>query len=154
MANLNFDASQIETNNYEPLPDGWYAVTIVEADMTPTKDGATEYLKLCFEVSGADYTGRKVWDRLNINHANEMPRSIAQRNLASICKAINLLQVRDTDQLVGASLTIKVKAVPADDRFDARNEIRGYKPSAQGAAPAKAAAPTPAVAAKKAPWQR
>lgn len=152
MANLNFDASQIETNSYDPLPDGWYPVTIVEADMVPTKDGTTEYLKLCFDVTGADYAGRKVWDRLNINHQNQTPREIAQRNLASICKAIGLIQVRDTDQLVGTSLMVKVRAVPADDRFDARNEIRGYKPS-QTQAPAKAAAPV-AAAPKKAPWQK
>ena len=28
MANLNFDASKIETNSYQPLPDGWYPVAI------------------------------------------------------------------------------------------------------------------------------
>lgn len=153
MANLNFDASQIETNSYSPLPDGWYAVAITEADMAPTKDGTTEYLKLTFEVTGPEFSGRKVWERLNINHANQQPREIAQRNLATICKSIGLLQVRDTDQLLGASLMIKVRAVPADDRYDARNEVRGYKPLNNAPAPAKAA-PAAATTAKKAPWQK
>ena len=62
MANLNFDASKIETNSYQPLPDGWYPVAIVEADMVRTKDGSNEYLKLCYEITGPEYTGRKVFD--------------------------------------------------------------------------------------------
>jgi len=150
MANLNFDASKIETNSYQPLPDGWYPVAIVEADMVRTRDGATEYLKLCYEVTGPEYTGRKVFDGLNINHANQTPREIAQRNLASICKAINQLQVASTDQLLGKELLVKVKAEPADERFDARNRVVGYKPTTQTAAPVAA----PAAAPKKAPWQR
>ena len=150
MANLNFDASKIETNSYQPLPDGWYPVAIVEADMVRTRDGATEYLKLCYEVTGQEYTGRKVFDGLNINHANQTPREIAQRNLASICKAINQLQVASTDQLLGKELLVKVKAEPADERFDARNRVVGYKASTQAAAPVAA----PAAAPKKAPWQR
>jgi hypothetical protein len=150
MANLNFDASKIETNSYQPLPDGWYPVAIVEADMVRTRDGATEYLKLCYEVTGQEYTGRKVFDGLNINHANQTPREIAQRNLASICKAINQLQVASTDQLLGAALMVKLKAEPANERFDARNRVVGYKPTTQTAAPVAA----PAAAPKKAPWQR
>lgn len=150
MANLNFDASKIETNSYQPLPDGWYPVAIVEADMVRTRDGSTEYLKMCYEVTGPEYTGRKLFDALNINHANQTPREIAQRNLASICKAINQLQVASTDQLLGKELLVKVKAEPADERFDARNRVVGYKASTIVVAVVAA----PAAAPKKAPWQR
>lgn len=153
MANLNFDASKIETNSYQPLPDGWYAVAIVEADMVRTRDGSTEYLKMCYEVTGPEYTGRKLFDALNINHANQTPRDIAQRNLASICKAIDELKVASTDQLLGKELLVKVKAEPADERFDARNRVVGYKASSQASAPVAAPA-APAAAPKKAPWQR
>lgn len=118
--------------------------------MVRTRDGSTEYLKMCYEVTGPEYTGRKLFDALNINHANQTPREIAQRNLASICKAINQLQVASTDQLLGKELLVKVKAEPADERFDARNRVVGYKASTQAAASAKAAAP---ASSKKAPWQ-
>lgn len=153
MANLNFDASKIETNSYQPLPDGWYPVAIVEADMVRTKDGSNEYLKLCYEITGPEYTGRKIFDGLNINHANQTPREIAQRNLASICKAIGQLQVASTEQLLGAQLLVKLKAEPANDRYEARNRVAGYKASSQAAAPVAAPA-APAAAPKKAPWQR
>jgi hypothetical protein len=157
MGNLNFDASNIEpSQSFEPIPDGWYAASIIEAAMVPTRDGTTELLKLTFEIDGPNYAGRRVWERLNVNHANEQPRQIAQRNLSSICRAIGKLQVADTDELLGAKLLIKVRAVPADGKFDARNEIRGYKAGMDtpSAAPAPKMSAPAAAPAKAAPWRR
>jgi hypothetical protein len=162
MASLNFDATNIAPNSsFDPMPDGWYQSTIVEAEMVPTKDGSTEMLKLTHEIDGnahAQYAGRKVFDRLSIHHANQQPREIAQRNLSAICHAIGRLQVADTSELLGARLLIKLKAVPSDGQYDARNEVRGYKGAGSSAPPAaapKMSAPAaPAAAAAKPSWKR
>lgn len=128
---FNFNAETVSPSQaFDPLPDGWYEIGIVGAEMVQTKDGSTELLKLTYEVDGNKhpvFANRKVFDRLNVNHANAQPREIAQRNLSAICHAIGKLQLGSESDLLGGRLLIKVKCIPADGQYDARNEVKGYK---------------------------
>lgn len=148
---FQFNATTVSpSQSFDPLPDGWYQVGITGAEMVPTKDGTTEMLKLTYEVDGnahPQFANRKVWDRLNVNHAKQQPREIAQRNLSAICHAVGKLQLASESDLLGGRLLLKVKCVPADGTYDARNECKGYKaigdaPAAAPAAAAPASAPT------------
>lgn len=165
MGNLNFDATNVAPSTaFDPLPNGWYTMRIVGAEMAPSEK-AGQMLKLQLEVDETvhpQFASRKVFDRLCLNHpTSQQAREIAQRTLSAICHAIGKLQVSDTDMLLGQSLKVKVKSTPArvdqatGKAYDAGNEVGGYKPiSEETAQPAGASASTgtPATpAAAKAP---
>lgn len=130
MNNFSFDATQIAPReSFDPVPDGWYAVTIANAEWKATKAGAMA-LSLTLEIDGnshPQFANRNLWASLNLNNASDKAREIAQRELSSICHAINKLQLANVTDLLGSQLMAKVKAVPADGTYDARNEVRGYK---------------------------
>lgn len=160
MGNLNFDASGIApTTSFDPLPDGWYAMRIIESEMTGS-DKAGDMLKLRLEIDESvhpEFANRSVFDRLCLNHpTSTQAREIAQRTLSAICHSIGKLQISDTEELLGQSVRVKVKAMPArtdatsGKSYDASNEVRGYKAideKVEAPAAAPAAKPAPAAAA-------
>jgi len=86
MADLRgFDAQSVEPNDsFDPLPNGDYLCIIVSSEMKPTKAGDGAYLELELQVLEGQYTGRKLWDRLNLNNSNETTVWIARGALSSI----------------------------------------------------------------------
>lgn len=159
MAQLNFDANNVAPREaFDVLPNGWYHCTITGADMTPTKAGDAEYLKIELEVDGnkhPQFASRKVWDRLNLNHEKQQTREIAQRTLSAICHAIGKLRITDTEELLGGQLVAKVVARAAKDGFDASNDVKGYKSVADApAAPAAPAATAAPAAGRTGGWKR
>jgi hypothetical protein len=160
MENFSFDATQHEPQTaFDPVPDGWYAVTVTGAEWSPTKAGP-QLLKLTLEIDGnahPQFANRKLWDRLNLNNTNQQAREIAQRTLSSICHAIGKLQLAGISDLLGARLRCKAKAIPAEGQYEARNEVKGYKALDEAVGP-KETRPAPvanaASAPKAAPWKR
>lgn len=167
MGNLNFDATDVAPNTaFDPLPPGWYAMRIIGAEMVDS-DSAGPMLKVEHEIVAErhpDFANRKVFSRLCINHpTSEKAREIAQRTLSAIAHAIGKLKLADTDDLLGQAVQVKLKVRPADGKFDASNEVTGYRSIEESAEqPVAAAAPTakpvaaparPAAGSKPA-WKR
>lgn len=159
MATLNFDANAIQTDtSFDPIPAGWYNAIIDESEMKPTRDGSGAYLALRFNVIDGQYAGRKVFTRLNLRNQNPVAQDIAQKQLSSICHAVNVLNVQDSSQLHALPLQIRVKVTnDPTGQYEPSNEISGYKAigaaNGQGAAAPLAAAPlaAPAYTAPAAP---
>ena len=126
MANLNgFDATQVDpTVAYEPIPAGKYLVAITESELKPTKNNSGSYLQLTFEVLEGEFRGRKVWDRLCVNHPNPMTVKIARGNLSAICRAVGVMQPRDSVDLHNLPLLITVKLKKREDTGELTNERR------------------------------
>jgi len=173
MAQLNFDASQVEPNApIEVLPPGDYIVQIVGSEMKSTKDETGQMLWLEYDIIDGEFAGRKMWDRLNLVNKNSQAVEIAQRTLSAICRAVGKMAVSDSEELHFKPLIASVKVRPAGpDRNnvqrEAQNEVKGYKPvgggvqaapvrtAPQAARPAQAAAPVaaaPTVATP--PWKQ
>jgi len=157
MANFNFNASSVEPmapRSFEPLPNGEYDMIITKSDIKPTKAGTGHYLELEMQVVGGEYSGRRHWERLNVDNPNKTAQDIAQSALASLCSALGIDDMNDTEQLHDMPFIAKVEI---DRKEPDRNRIVGYasagvpsitaKPAAQTRAPAPAAAP-----AGKRPW--
>lgn len=155
MASLNFDSTNIDpTSHFDPLPAGEYNCIITDSTQKHTKDGAGQYLELKLEIQSGEFSGRTLFDRLNLQNSNQKAVEIAQRQLSQICHAIGVLQVADSEQLHYKPLVAIVKIRPASGNYDAANDIKGYK-SAAGAAPQQAARPPfqpPKASAPAAPW--
>lgn len=155
MATLNFDANAIQPDtSFEPIPAGWYNAVIDESEMKPTRDGSGAYLALRFNIIDGQYAGRKVFTRLNLRNQNPVAQDIAQKQLSTICHAVNVLNVQDSSQLHALPMQIRVKITnDPTGQYDPSNEISGYKavgagngqgvvaPLAAPAAPVAPAAP-------------
>lgn len=156
MANLgqSFNAQDLPQSeqNYDPIPAGWYDVTINSAELRNTKAGNGQFIAVRYDVVGPSHQGRVVWGNINIRNPNPKAEEIGHQQLGELMRAIGLTRVEDTDQLVGGACQIKV-SVSQSEQYGASNEVKGFKAngSAAPAAPAnKAAAP----AAGTPPWKK
>ncbi len=150
MGSLDFDASTIQPSApLDVLPSGTYLCKIADTEKKQTKSGTGEYLMLTLDVLDPQYRGRKVFDRLNLWNPNQQAVDIAKKTLSAICHSINLMQVRNHEELRGKTLNVKV-TVRNDPNYDSTNEVKGYS-AAQSQESAAPASPATAVASGK-PW--
>lgn len=158
MADLRgFDAQTVEPNDsFDPIPNGDYLCIITASEMKPTKAGDGAYLELELQVIEGPYQGRKLWDRLNLNNANETTVKIAKGTLSAICRAVGVLQPTDSCELHDLPLVAKVACRKRDDTEELTNVIKSYKKrDAVAAAPASSPAPAKAAATSSTPpWKR
>lgn len=162
MASLNeeFDANTVEPNSvFEVIPDGEYKAQIINSEKKTARTGSGDYLKLELEITEGPYKGRKVWANLNLWSTNEQAREISYKSLSAICHAVGVLRVTDSEQLHFKQLVIVVKAIPAEGKYDAKNEVKAFK-AATGAPIASPPKPssTPASSTQPGspvpPWKR
>lgn len=182
MASLGnkFNAQDIDTTqrDYENLPDGIYSLEVIQSEVSPTSAGTGTMLKLRYSVVEPDqYKGRLVFANINLENPNSQAQEIGQRDLASLCRAVGLAEIEDSEELHFKVFTAKVglsKARTGKDgkTYDPRNELKKFffpdsddmpeigvtagaptpandnKP----AAPAKAAPAAAAAGGKSRPW--
>jgi hypothetical protein len=139
MGNINFDASEVEPYGEEPppIPAGWYQATIVSASFVLGKSpDAGEMVHLQVEINANEHPelrGRRAFAWLCVNHQKDTPRNIAQKQLSSICHAVEdsrgTLELDDTEELVGENLMVKLKIRPASDQYPASNDIANFAAS-------------------------
>lgn len=168
MASLGqvFDASTVEPNiPFEVLSPGKYLAQIVASEMRATKDGAGQYLNLELDILDGQYSGRKLFDRLNLVNANPDTVQIAQRTLSSICRAVGKMQVSNSEQLHLIPLIVDVRVRPPKGQYGETNSVR-YLPRSGPTAPqvvptsapasrvAVTPAPVPTPPAAGLPWKR
>jgi hypothetical protein len=146
-------------DSYELLPPGWYNATISQADTAITKNGTGQYIKVRYDITGPTHQGRVVFGNINVQNASAAAEEIGRKQLGEIMRAIGVPRIRDTDQLIGGTLQIKVKVRTGDGKFDDQNEVSGFKPMAGAAPPSSAPFGQPAPAAPAAtksapPWAK
>mgnify|MGYP001262204893 CR=1 FL=1 len=164
MANLNnFDANQVDPSaQFDPLPAGKYIAVITESEFRPTRAANGRYLQLAFQVVDGPFRGRFVWARLNLENESEMAVKLARGELSSICRAVGIMQPRDSIELHGIPIEITVGLKRRDDTGEFTNIVKGYARRGGGApashsASAKANGGAVAVGAAPGstpPWKR
>ena len=159
MATLNnFDANQVDPSvALDPLPAGKYLAVISESELKPTKTGGGKYLQLTFQIIDGEFKGRLVWARLNLENKSEMTVKIARGELSAICRAIGVMQPKDSVELHNVPLEINVGLKKRDDNGEFTNVIKGYAKKGGGGAPMSARAPVgvgPGSLGGTPPWKR
>lgn len=150
MANLNgFDARTVDpSTDFEPLPAGKYLAVITDSEMKSTKSGNGSFLELTLQVIEGEYKGRNLWTRLNLDNPNETAVKIARGELSALCRAVGVLQPKDSCELHNLPLLVTVKCKKREDTGDIVNEVKGYaKKEAAAGQPQQAATQSP-------PWAR
>jgi hypothetical protein len=155
--NQEFNVNDLpQGGGYDVLPEGWYNANIAKADLTNTKDGNGQYIKVRYDITGPTHQGRVVFGNINIRNASAKAEEIGRQQLGDLMRAIGLTKVTDTDQLLGGNVQIKLAIRPASDKYEAQNEVKGFR--ALGGSPPviptkPAAAPAPAAASSP-PWMK
>lgn len=148
-------ASLPEGRSYDLLPDGWYNVTITKADLGPTKSGTGQKIDVRYDITGPTHQGRVIFQSVNIRNQSQKAEEIGRQQLGEIMRAVGLAKVQDTDELIGGHLCVKVKTKPAENGYEARNEVSGFKAIDGSAPPVRTAqAPAAASAAAAPPWAK
>ena len=150
MANLNgFNAANVDpATDYEAIPAGKYLAIISNSEMKPTKSGSGTYLEICFQLIDGPFKNRLLWSRLNLSNPNNQAVQIAQGELSAICRAVGVMQPKDSAELHNLPLQISVKCKKREDTGDVVNEIKGYaKKEAATGQPQQETTSTP-------PWAR
>jgi Protein of unknown function (DUF669) len=152
MSAINFDINElpVSQNNFDPLPPGWYTVTIKDAKLTDTKDRSGQYIA----VQYATKSNRVVFGNLNIRNKNPKAEEIGRQQLGELMRAVGLTRVTDTDQLIGGTLQIKLAIREAANGYEASNDVKGYKAIEGGMMPSASPAAAPAPAKAAPPWAK
>ena len=133
MGNLNFDASAFEeqSNSFELIEPGKYTAVIENSEMCNVKDTTKftfrgqpntrgEYLKLTWRITEGKYTGRLVWENINLVNKNPTAVDIAEKVLARVCKAAGMNHhVSDSSELHGRPMIITVKINKGTNGYEA-----------------------------------
>ncbi|MCA9267838.1 MAG: DUF669 domain-containing protein, partial [Planctomycetales bacterium] len=136
MADLRgFNAGEVEpASDFDPLPAGKYLAVITESETKANKAGTGSYLQFTFQIIDGEHKGRLLWGRLNLDNPNQTAVKIARGELSAICRAVGVMQPKDSVELHDLPLVIKVKCKKRPDTAEIANEIAGYekKESAAG----------------------
>lgn len=141
MVNLSgFNAAKVEpTGPGGAIPAGDYQVIIVESGEALTKAGDNRLVNLTLQIVEGEHKGRKLYDRLNLWNKNAKAKAIAEGTLSAICRAVNVLEPKDSTELHHKQLTARV--VVGEYEGKPRNEVKGYMPKKTGS-PAAFQAPS------------
>lgn len=147
-----FNANEVETQSFEPVPPGKYLAQIEDAELKNTKSGGAG-LNLKFKVATGQHSGRILFDWINLAHPTSTKCvEIGQQQLAGLCKALSVVTVTNTNELLGKQIGLQV-AIDKDD--STRNEVKGYinpnESAPVAAAPVAQPAPAPASGGAM-PW--
>lgn len=171
MARLDADLSRYQAQtSFDPLPPGDYLVTVFDTEIKQSKSG-NNMVKVTLKVTDGPLAGRMIWDQYVLGNEVAMKRLKA---LAVAGKHPHPDFIKDTDELHGLKLGIRVKVEDKGDGYGPKNVITSFKaldgapavapmapavPSAPQTAPAQQsfqapppAAAAPAAAGPKMPW--
>lgn len=151
------DSLPVSDRSYDLVPEGWYNATITKAELNNTKAGTGQKIDMRYDIVGPTQQGRVVFGTVNVRNQSQKAEEIGRQQLGEIMRAVGLAKIQDTDELVGAPICIRVKIKPAENGYDARNEVGGFK-SASGALPqvtsTSAPEPTAQPGGAKPPWAK
>jgi len=146
-----FDAREFEpTKSFEPLPNGNYTAAITNTAEKATRSGNGSYLELTFQILEGEFSGRNIWERLNLNNPSKNAVEISRQRLSEICQAVGIYTPNDSSELQNIPLTIAIVNKKRADTGEMRNEIKSFSAKST-AAPMPAASGDPSSVP---PWKR
>jgi len=143
MAKLStrFDATAVDTTpqqEFEDLPTGIYKFELEAAEIKETgPEGARTGSGMKYTANvlePEELAGRKFFGFINLENINSQAQEIGQREFASLCRALELDGVDDTDELLLIAYTAKLgmgkdskKRNPdGSPQYPARVEVKRY----------------------------
>lgn len=141
---MGFNASDwaSESSGGVELKEGWTPATIDEV-MQKTSAAGNNYVSVRFSLT--DYSGKKLWENLNVAHPRDDVREIAYRILANMMNAVGINSIQDEKNPVELQMH-ELRVLVSKDR-DGDWCVKRFEPAKKpGVAPEfSGATNTPAV---------
>jgi hypothetical protein len=156
-----FDANLIApASSSAQLPVGpRQAAVIIGSEIKATKDKTGGLVQFELQIIEGPNQGATGAYRINLYNSNDQARRIAESQFSSICHAVNVMQVQDTQQLHGIPFFIDVNVQKNDERYTEVSKVYAYEPSEPQQAPSVQTQQAPqnqpiqqAPVAQAAPW--
>ena len=134
MGTYDFSSADARTvdNDFQPLPDGEYLMSIDYAEIMETKSGRGEHLKLELVVlespDGANQN-RRVFQYHMIRHDNEATQRIGREYIEELARAIGLsepINIQDTNQFSNQAVRARLKTKKGSGDYGDSNEVDRY----------------------------
>lgn len=121
-----------DMNDFSCIPDDKYVMSIVKSELVRTKkskerdDNKNMMLKMQAKVLQGKYKGKIIFIQLNIVNENPTAVEIAQKELATICRACGVPTVQDSSELHGIPMLCDVGIDDSNPEYPDKNVIRMY----------------------------
>ena len=156
MGTYDFSSADARTvdNDFQPLPDGEYLMSIDYAEIMETKSGRGEHLKLELVVlespDGANQN-RRVFQYHMIRHDNEATQRIGREYIEELARAIGLpepMNIQDTTQFLNQAVRARLKTKKGSGDYGDSNEVERYFAPIHASQSTQVLTPPPADAGK------
>lgn len=144
---MDFNPDEVEPrDDFSPVPDGTYAVEIIESSVADLKSGNGKAAKFTLKIGEGQFAERRVWVNINFRHTTEMAQKIGQQQLAELCAACGHRgPLDDTELLHGIPFKVRLKT-RKQEGYEPQNEVSRFLPYDDANAPTRSA---PAVRAER-----
>lgn len=125
----NVDWNSVDDIGFKPLPAGVYGAKVTKAELSNNKAGNGKYIKVEFTLVGQKgIKGRKVFEYLTVQHANEQVVQIALGKLKKLIKSIGKdpESVEDTSELQNEMVGLKLK-LHTDATYGPQNKVVDFE---------------------------
>lgn len=138
-----------DERSFEPIPAGTYVLQVIESKIEDTKSGTGQMLTLTLEIVDGEYANRRIWDRLNIRNQNPDAQRIAQQSLRSLCMALGITELTDSEELHFKPFEAKI-TIQQDKsgQYGPQNRVRYVAGDGNSAPPPQKALARPAAPAR------
>lgn len=126
-----------------PLPNGTYPVIVDNAELSLTKSGTGQVIKVKLKVLEGPSAGRLIFDQFNIKNQNPQAVQIGLGQLKGFLRAFghrNPNTLESTTELLGLKGLVNTK-VQEDPGYQPTARVTSYKPLQAVSAPGEASAP-------------
>lgn len=131
MADLSgFNAGDHKDPTFEPLPEGKYLMIVESSELKPTKAGTGNGINIKLQVVSGKFKGRTMFHWINYTNPNEQAQKIGRAELAMLCRAVNVLQPKDTMELHNIPFCATIKVTPPRGQYEAGNKLTKAEPKA------------------------
>ena len=130
---LQFNTNDVPKDDHQQadtglIPVGKYPAKIESVDLKDTKAGTGSYLNIMFRIEGDKQANRCAWAVFNINNPNEKAQEIGKRQLAQVCEAVGIIELEDTDQLLGKQLEIDIRFQAGSNGYPDKHQPKYFNP--------------------------
>jgi|SRR5215470_1465073 hypothetical protein len=117
-----------EDDEFEPIPAGKYVAEIINSDVVSNKNEDGIILKLTIKIVEGDFSGRLIFENLNIENKNEKAQKIALSMLRKLCVAVNFEgTLKNSVELHGVPIIVSVVIKPEQGGYPSKNSIRKFE---------------------------
>lgn len=134
LTNIPLDPNVKASGVFETVPDDWYPIVFLDAQVGPTKNGTGQKLGLKVQIFEGKYKGFILPNNhiLNLLNQSEVAQRIGQGELRSICEILGAAYPpSNTNFLIGQPLMAKIVEEPFVSNTTGKelkgNKIKGFK---------------------------